>query len=138
MAASKSVKQCKDCVTEGIRSQRPAPYPGPRCHSHHRAEQRRRKEAAHDKMVQRVYGLEPGQYAEILAAQGGKCAICQRATGRSKRMAVDHCHATGEVRGILDSVCNRLLGVARDNPEFFRRAADYLEDPPARRVLRDR
>lgn len=86
-------------------------------------------------MVQRVYGLPPGGYAKLLAAQGGKCWICQRATGRAKRLAVDHDHATGTPRGILCSVCNRLLGHVRDDPDMLLRAAQYLLNPPAAHLL---
>ncbi|WP_424923390.1 endonuclease VII domain-containing protein [Actinocrispum wychmicini] len=68
--------------------------------------------------------------------QGGRCAICQRATGRGKRLAVDHNHATGEVRGLLCKPCNRdVLGHLRDDVSAFERAIVYLTDPPARRML---
>ena len=73
----------------------------------------------------RTYGLEPGDYAEILASQGGKCIICRVATGASKMLATDHCHVCLEVRGILCSSDNQLIG--RLSPEALRRAADYLE-----------
>lgn len=87
-------------------------------------------------MVQRTYGLEPGDYDRLLAAQGGKCAVLGcRATGRTKRLAVDHNHKTGEVRGILCGVHNQLIGYNQDNPDAFRSLADYLENPPARAVL---
>ncbi len=128
--------RCKDCIAEGVTTVRPTPHPGPRCTTHHRAEKRSRTKGSHDKYVQKTYGLEPGQYAELYAAQGGKCAICQRATGATRRLAVDHCHATGEVRGLLCKFDNRLLGIARDDPAFFLRAAAYLVAPPAREVLR--
>jgi hypothetical protein len=84
-----------------------------------------------------VYGLGPGDYERIYAAQGGRCAICRRATGATKKLAVDHDHATGEVRGLLCSSCNRAIGHLRDDPEAFMRAQIYLVDPPARAVLTD-
>jgi hypothetical protein len=40
---------------------------------------------------------------------------------------VDHCHATGKVRGLLCHNCNRALGLMQDNIENIKRAADYLE-----------
>ena len=59
-----------------------------------------------------------------------------RATGRAKKLAVDHDHKTGEVRGLCCGICNNVLGLmARDDPSVFDRAADYLRNPPARRVL---
>lgn len=131
-------KPCKDCVAAGRPLTRPAPHPGPRCATDHRAFRKAQKERHHDRMVQTVYGLAPGDYERLLAAQGGRCAIhgC-RATGKTKRLAVDHDHKTGEVRGILCGPHNQLIGYNRDNPEAFRSIAAYLESPPARLVLLD-
>lgn len=121
-------KPCKDCPPD---SKRPAPNPGPRCATHWRAERKRRSAASHARHLAKTYGLEVGEYEAILEHQGGRCAICQRATGRTRRLSVDHDHATGLVRGLLCRPCNDMLGHGRDDPPFFRRAADYLEQPPA-------
>lgn len=126
-------KQCIDCEPG---SKRPTPHPGPRCTTHHRVVIKLRKAAQHDKMVQKVYGLEPGQYELLYTMQGGRCAITGcRATGKVKRLAVDHNHQTGEVRGLLCGPHNQLIGYNRDDPEAFRSLADYLENPPARSIL---
>jgi hypothetical protein len=124
-------KVCKDCEPG---SKRPAPNPGPRCQTHHRAEKKRRSKVNHERMVQKTYGLGPGDYDRLYALQGGRCAICPRATGASKRLAVDHDHKTGLPRGLLCSVCNRMLGHARDDAEFFERAREYLISPPAQNL----
>lgn len=85
--------------------------------------------------VKRTYGITIEQYYAILDHQGGGCAICNRKL-KTKKYAVDHNHKTGEVRGLLCGPCNnRILGSARDSPEILRRAADYLEEPPARAIL---
>lgn len=125
-------RRCIDC---GPTSKRAAPHPGPRCFTHHKVVVRARKERAHDLMVQRTYGLPPGGYAKLLAFQGGKCFICRRATGRTKRLAVDHDHKTGEVRGILCGPCNQLLGHVRNDPDVLIVAAQYLVNPPFRRLM---
>ena len=78
-------------------------------------------------MVMKTYGLEAGEYAKLYTEQGGVCAICRRATGKTKRLAVDHDHDTGRVRGLLCGPCNKLVGYLRNSPEAFRRGADYLE-----------
>lgn len=75
------------------------------------------------------------EYEEIKAYQGGRCAICQRATGAYKALAVDHDHATGYDRGLLCSTCNKTLGHARDDVAFFERAIQYLKNPPAFAVI---
>lgn len=78
------------------------------------------------------FGLTPADYFAALDHQGGGCAICGNRPGKL-RLAVDHNHRTGEVRGLLCKRCNRdLLGRAHDNPDILRRAADYLDSPPAR------
>ena len=85
--------------------------------------------------AKRVYGITGEQYDAILAAQAGRCAICQNLP-RTMNLAIDHNHKTGEVRGLLCRRCNQnVLGGAREDPEMLRRAARYLESPPARKVL---
>lgn len=119
---------CKDCP-EG--SRRPAPHPGPRCTTHHRAVLKARREAAHGRRIGERYGLTSEQYKALYEAQGGACYICQRATGKRKKLAVDHDHKTGYVRGLLCSPCNNILAHLRDNPEAAGRIKEYLLYPPA-------
>jgi hypothetical protein len=132
--------QCVDCVLRALANgtpipNRPCPHPGPRCATCHRAVLKARRRARHDATVALTYGLPRGAYARLHAAQGGRCSICRLATGASKRLAVDHDHVTGEVRGLLCGPCNTMLGRYRDSPEILRRAIAYLEAPPAREVL---
>jgi hypothetical protein len=135
------MKLCKDCVTEGISTKRirPAPYPGPRCATHHRAVRKQRSERAHDASVARRYSLAPGDYRRLYEAQRGLCAGCGERTGRNgtrgRRLAVDHDHVTGQVRGLLCSTCNQQIGDQRDDPLTFFRLALYLANPPALSVL---
>lgn len=57
------------------------------------------------------YGITPEQKAQMLANQGGVCAICKSPTSRGKKdWHVDHCHETGKNRGILCNMCNPRLG----------------------------
>ena len=134
-----AVRRCKEC---GPDVNRPAPHPGPRCVTHHRAAVKARRAVAHEARVQKVYGLAPGAYAALYAAQGGRCAICQRSTGQRKRLAVDHDHrccpgpvSCGRcVRGLLCGPCNRDV-IGRLGPEALSRAYWYLVDPPAQRVV---
>jgi hypothetical protein len=63
--------------------------------------------------------------------QDGKCAICKSTeasnNGRRKNFCVDHDHETGKVRGLLCHNCNVSVGLMKESPELFRRAAAYLE-----------
>jgi hypothetical protein len=112
------------------------PVPAGRCTTCHRAERKRVKAQNHERRVVGTYGLKPGDYERLKAAQGGFCAIhgC-RARGVSRNLAVEHDHATEEVRGLTCDVHNEMIGRSGDNPEVFESLAQYLRDPPARRVL---
>ena len=76
-----------------------------------------------------IFGLD--RYNELLKSQGGGCAICFVKPTKT-RLSVDHCHATGLIRGLLCMRCNRGYGLFHDNDaQRLYRAADYLIDPPA-------
>lgn len=129
-------KYCKDCAElvrlgDSPKTVRPAPHPGPRCATHHRAAVKARKQQAAERRNVNTYGLEPGQYETLYRYQFGKCAVCRVATGKARRLAVDHDHSDGRVRGLLCKSCNRIIGYARDDPSWFDRAAAYLRCPPA-------
>jgi len=76
------------------------------------------------------FGISLAEYNRLLFLQGGKCLICEteKPGGCKTYMSVDHNHTTGKVRGILCGNCNTILGIAHDNPERLRKAADYLEE----------
>lgn len=75
-----------------------------------------------------LYGITPEKYDEMLVAQGGLCKICRGSdNGPWGKLAVDHCHKTGRVRGLLCAKCNKGLGQFNDNPELIRLAAAYLD-----------
>jgi hypothetical protein len=67
------------------------------------------------------------EYEEFVAAHGEKCAIC--GTGQDVqgfRLAIDHDHVTGKVRGLLCAKCNLGVGYFRDNPQLLEEGAKYL------------
>lgn len=75
------------------------------------------------------YGLSEDEYRAMLDRQGGGCALCgaDGKVAHKEVLAVDHCHRTGKVRGLLCDSCNRGIGLLADDPEFLRVAATYLE-----------
>jgi len=81
------------------------------------------------------FNLAPEEYDIIIHFQNGVCAICGRPPKPGKNLSVDHCHRTGLIRGGLCWLCNRLLGIFRDDPRVLRRALEYLEHPPATQAL---
>lgn len=139
---------CKDCLmldADGVRGSRnyprPAPHPGPRCATHHRAKRKETSKRAHGRRVEAVYGISEERYWELYELQGGRCAWCRRGQGKSRRLAVDHDHACcpgktscGEcVRGLLCGLCNDGMAHARDQVDHFTKAILYLAYPPAQR-----
>ena len=70
-----------------------------------------------------VYGISDAERAVRLAAQDGRCLICQEVTDR---LVIDHSHEWGHVRGLLCRHCNAGLGFFRDNPDALARAAKYV------------
>ena len=81
-----------------------------------------------DSMLQNVYGLSLPEDAEILEAQDNRCAICGGAPkAEGRRLAVDHDHETGQVRGLLCTRCNPGLGFFMHDPERLRNAIAYLD-----------
>lgn len=102
---------------------------------------REQSAAAHEKRICELYGLRPGDYQRLYEAQGGRCAIKNcTARGARLRLAVDHDHKLGfrnrrAVRGLLCKRHNNWIGEAGDDPEVFDSIANYLRNPPARKVL---
>lgn len=78
--------------------------------------------------LQRTYGISLTEYNQLLDNQNGVCAICKQteSVSRYTNLAVDHCHATGKVRGLLCATCNRALGMFRDDRSILQNAIDYL------------
>jgi hypothetical protein len=73
------------------------------------------------------YGLTQVCYDTLLKFQGGGCAICgAKKADKARRLAVDHCHETGAVRGLLCACCNTAIGKLRDDPDLMIKAAEYV------------
>jgi hypothetical protein len=90
--------------------------------------QRWRKTDRWNQHIWRRYGISVADYNAMLQAQDGKCAICNscEAGGNSVRFHVDHDHASGSVRGLLCSRCNRLIGAAEESGTILGSALRYL------------
>jgi len=84
----------------------------------------RAKYRKHD--LKRTFGITVEQYDEMLRRQKGVCAICQKPCKSGRRLAVDHDHATGRVRALLCSNCNRGIGCFHDDPQMLEAAIRYL------------
>ena len=78
--------------------------------------------------MKRNYGLDFSEYNKMLEKQNGVCAICSSTPPdhHKKRLNIDHCHASGRVRGLLCDACNRAIGLLKDSPELMLKAISYL------------
>jgi len=81
-----------------------------------------RKEWSRKAYLKRTYGMTSEQYEELEKSQNGGCAIC----GSTNRLAVDHDHSTGAIRGLLCHNCNRGLGMFKDDSTRLTNAIRYL------------
>jgi hypothetical protein len=77
------------------------------------------------------YGMTIADYEAILARQNGVCRVC-KTKPEGRRLAVDHCHATGTIRGLLCNNCNLGVGNFKNKAAWMRQAADYVEEAAAR------
>lgn len=85
-----------------------------------------------DSYLKRTYGITGDDYHVMYSNQSGRCAICEGEgftldPKHKLRLVVDHCHATGKVRGLLCHNCNRALGLLKDDTKRFKTAIAYLE-----------
>jgi hypothetical protein len=77
--------------------------------------------------LNKLYGLTTEEYDAMLKARDFRCDICGESEQQDRSLAVDHCHRTGKVRGLLCQACNTAIGKLRDDPSLIRRAASYVE-----------
>ena len=103
--------RCRSCVEEGRLA---------RWDSLSDEEKLKRREKARRGKRARLYGLSTEDLSAIEGVRS--CAICY-----GEAEAIDHCHETGRVRGVLCNACNQTLGKMHDSPALLRRAAEYLE-----------
>ena len=77
--------------------------------------------------VRRI-GVSNQDYEAMLIRQEGQCAICKSKLNSSRytKFAVDHCHKTGKVRGLLCTNCNTAIGLMKDSVIRLQQAIDYL------------
>lgn len=75
----------------------------------------------------REYGISQADFERMAAEQNHRCLICHK----EKDLAVDHCHRTGVVRGLLCHNCNKGIGHFFEDVETIKRAIEYIEGAKA-------
>lgn len=84
-------------------------------------------EKARNIYYKKRFGITLEQYNDILKRQGGVCAICNEKDLHYGNLAVDHNHSTNKVRGLLCHLCNRALGMFKDDSYRLEKALNYLK-----------
>lgn len=131
-------KRCNHCLewkplsSFGLRKDRKStPLSECRRCSAARAVEYSRSERGRDVRYAYKYGVSIEWYEAKLSEQNGVCAICGRPPNgddpKHPRLVIDHCHESGEARGLLCFRCNLMLGLSTDDPAILRGAVGYLE-----------
>lgn len=72
------------------------------------------------------YNIDEVEFHAMKQAQNGICLICESGSV-DENLAIDHCHKTGKLRGLLCKQCNFAMGQFGDNASLLRRAAEFLD-----------
>jgi hypothetical protein len=123
------VTRCQPCSTAATKEWRK------RQPDYDRQRYQATKSETRERHLVRKYKVTLEDYARMLAAQDGRCAICLAPESEQFKgvFHVDHCHASGAVRGLLCRGCNHALGVFKDDPALFARAVEYLSSRKSRK-----
>ena len=120
--------KCKKCHTKNTNAWKKANKAT--YNSYKRLWRIKNKDSEWARGIQYRYKVTEADYKRMLGSQGGACAICKCKEnifrGRSIYFCVDHDHATGKVRGLLCSACNRALGLFKDDTSIIKSSLDYL------------
>lgn len=80
-----------------------------------------------DKNLKKLYGISLQDYNLLKESQNNRCKICERHEKEFyHKLAVDHCHKTGRIRGLLCTNCNIGLGNFNHSVDLLNRAREYL------------
>lgn len=99
--------RCKSCHNEANRQY------------YHRTDQKNRR-------LKQIYGIDLTQKKQMFLIQNKACQICEKEFHLNEAF-VDHCHTSGNVRGLLCSKCNTVLGFVKDNTKTLQNAIKYLQ-----------
>ena len=91
------------------------------------------RDSVYEQSIRRRFGMSLDAYNDVLAHQGGVCALCghpekgSNRDGSQRRLHIDHDHSTGRIRSLLCSGCNAGLGGFKEDPHRMGEAIRYLK-----------
>jgi len=123
-------KTCIDCSRSDVEFEARRNQCKP-CRSKYKLkwDQENKERVRYNKLVHK-YGVNKETFEEMLADQNGGCKTCGYSSPKH-HLSVDHCHATGKVRGLLCPHCNSALGYAKDSIRVLANLIIYLRDSEA-------
>lgn len=77
-------------------------------------------------VIKHKYGVDINKYNEMLQECNYQCMICNQLHTEDKPLHIDHCHTTGQIRGLLCNKCNQGLGFFKDSTILLNNAINYL------------
>lgn len=114
---------CKKCVSTFKKDT----YDPVKSSIYHKEKYRSNPDKERNRQLIKNFGITLDDYDKMFNKQEGRCKICNRHRIEfNKALAVDHCHATGIIRGLLCRDCNTGLGLFDDNTETLKKAVNYL------------
>jgi len=131
------IKQCKTCKEikswrEFGKHKRTRDGLNPHCLACRRARQKEKyrtpgfRNCMKQSQMRWLYGIGFEEYDAMLAKQNGLCAICGKEPSLKRRLAIDHCHKTNVVRGLLCLKCNKGIGLLNDDTTTMSKAIEYI------------
>jgi len=122
---------CRPCQLAYMRTPKRAKHAADYQRERHAdpALKRRHVDKQREAHLRRRYGLAVEDYDAMVEAQGGVCLLCKHPQKDGRRLAVDHCHDSGRVRGLLCNACNVLLHKIETRAVSIEAVAVYLKDP---------
>lgn len=111
---------CKDCRKKELNNWTERKKKNPGMYTQMKRRQRL-------KVIEKKLGVTEEMYNAMFKKQQGKCFICDRHQSELKRtLAVDHCHITNKIRGLLCGNCNTALGLVKENKQILKKMVSYL------------
>lgn len=124
--ANPKLVNCATCKVQFLGLHYASKYCSQKCEYKNYYQRNRKRMLDKGYRLKKDYKLSWNDYLQLLIVQDNKCAICQR-TSESEVLCVDHCHKTGQIRGLLCRKCNMMLGLAGDSIDLLQNSVKYLK-----------
>lgn len=85
------------------------------------------KDCRREYVIKKKFGISQKEYNKLLKEQNNVCVLCGRSEELDRNFAIDHCHNSGKIRGLLCFKCNTGLGSFGDSIELLLKAVEYLK-----------